>query len=544
MKLFINSKALYIVLYFLIVFFLETLSKSDILQQVERICNYSEIKTKKRICGFLRFIVDEMLEGRGDQLKGYTIGISVLGKDHDFDSEQDSLVRIHAGRLRRLLHTYYLDTGKNDPIRIEIPKGGYQPVFTRKDAEWSITNSEAESQKILPRESSIVVFPFKNLTRDPDKEYIAYGFSEELSIELTKYEDLKIINCWHRPDISLSENAYDKIGARYMIDGIVQTYDEDLHILVKLVDVFTDTQIWAERYSRDLSAKNLIIIQEDIAEIVAKTVGSEVGIVLTQLSKESRRSRPENLEVFDAILQYYYYQAHMSASLGALTFTKLQQALINDPSSGIIHAMLANMYGTGYALDYPDSDGYLEKMIELSDKAFKLDPDNLIVCINNCFRYLLVDEKNRLLQVVNHCLSMNISSPMRLGVLGFYLSLYGYWERGKTILDKAMNKNIGYPKYLHGTTCLYYFQQKKYEQALKEAEKYEMPGLFWGSMLRACCLGQLGKKTEAKSQIEELLLIKPDFEVKAKYLISRYVKVEELVLHILDGLKKAGIQLS
>ena len=190
----------------------------------------------------------------------------------------------------------------------------------------SIANAEDESQKILTREPSIAVLPFKNLTGDPAKEYIAYGLSEELSIELTTYEDLKIVNCWHRPDISISENAYDKIGARYIIDGSVQAYDESVRILVKLVDIRTDTQIWAERYSRDLSVKNLVTVQEDIADTVAKTVGSEVGIVFTHLREESRQTKPENLEVFDAILQYYYYQSHMSAPLGALTFTKLNQA--------------------------------------------------------------------------------------------------------------------------------------------------------------------------------------------------------------------------
>ena len=110
-------------------------------------------------------------------------------------------------------------------------------------------------------------------------------------------------------------------------------------------------------------------------------------------------------------------------------------------------------------------------------------------------------------------------------------------------MDKVMSKNIGYPKYLYGTTCLYYYREKKYEQAMTEAEKYEIPGVFWGPMLRACCLGQLGKKTKVKSQIEELLLIKPDFEEKASYLISRYVKEGDLVDEVIDGLKKTGLKL-
>ena len=535
------SQVCYLAVYLIIL--VDNFATTEILEQVERICNNSELKAKKLICRFFRFIVNETLEGRGDQLKGYTIGVSVLGKNDDFDPEQDSLVRIHAGRLRRLLHTYYLDTGKNDPILIEIPKGGYRPIFSNKDEALSIANAEDEPQKKLTLEPSIAVLPFKNLTGDPDKEYIAYGLSEELSLELTNYEDLKIVNCWHRPNISISENAYDKIGARYIIDGSVQAYDESVRILVKLVDIFTDTQIWAERYSRDLSVKNLVTVQEDIADTVAKTLGSEVGIVFTHLTEESRQTRPENLEVFDAILQYYYYQTHMSTPLGALTFTKLNQALINDPSSGPIHAILADMYWNAYALDYPESDGYLEKTIELIDRALQLDSDNYFVRIINSVRYFSLDEKDRFLREANHCLSMNIGSPLMLGALGFYLSLYGYWDRGKTILDKVMSKNIGYPKYLYGTTCLYYYREKKYEQAMTEAEKYDIPGVFWGPMLRACCLGQLGEKTKAKAQIEDLLFLKPDFKSKASYLISRFVKEGNLIDEVLDGLRKAGLKI-
>ena len=522
---------------------MDNFATTEILEQVERICSNSEFKAKKLICHFLRFIVNETLEGRGDQLKGYTIGVSVLGKNDDFDPEQDSLVRIHAGRLRRLLHTYYLDSGKNDPILIEIPKGGYQPIFSSKDEVLSIANADDESQKNPTREPSIAVLPFKNLTGDPDKEYVAYGLSEELSIELTTYEDLKIVNCWHRPDFAISENAYEKIGARYIIDGSVKAYDEHLHILVKLVDIRTDRQIWAERYSRDLSIQNIVFIQEEIADTVAKTVGSEVGIVFTHLTKESSLAKPESLEVFDAILQYYYYQSHMSAPLGTLTFTKLNQAVINNPSSGLIHAMLADIYWNTYALDYPESDGYLEKSIELIDLALKLDPDNYLARIVNSVRFFLLDEKDRFLREVNHCLSKNIGSPLMLGALGLYLSVYGYWDRGKTVLDNVMSKNIGYPKYLHAPTCLNYYRQKKYEQAMTEAEKYEIPGVFWGPMLRACCLGQLGKKTKAKAQIEDLLFLKPDFKSKASYLISRFVKEGDLVDEVLDGLRKAGLKM-
>ena len=100
-------------------------------------------------------------------MKGYTIGISVFGKDVDFDPEHDSLVRIHAGRLRRSIKLYYLEEGKHDPIIIEIPKGTYQPKFSLADHVREENNNSTfkkEFQKEFPvHEPSVAVLPFVNL---------------------------------------------------------------------------------------------------------------------------------------------------------------------------------------------------------------------------------------------------------------------------------------------------------------------------------------------------------------------------------------------
>lgn len=519
---------------------MDTLTTTEILEQVKKICRSAELKTKPVICRFLRFVVAETLEGRGDQLKGYTIGTGVFGKDKDFDPEQDSLVRIHAGRLRRLLRVYYLDHGKNDPIHIDIHKGGYHPIFSKRNLVADNTKISAGLYPI--REPSVAVLPFKNLSGDPDKEYFAFGFSEELSIELTKYEDLKIVNCWHRPDAEISGNLCDRFGARFMIDGSLQMQNEEIRILIKVLDLVTGKQIWAERYNRVFDATNLIQIQEDIADVVAKTVGSEVGVVLRQLTKESTRVRPEKLEVFDAILQFYYYEANVSPLVAEVTFQKLQIALASAPTSGIIHAMIADMLGNLYALDYQNYEGILEKMDELVEKALALEPENDIVNIIYSFIIFIQNEKEKFLRQLNHCLSFNFTSPFRLGILGFSLALFGEWKQGIEILKRAMNRNIGYPKFFHGVTCLNFYRQSKFEEALTEAIEYDMPGLFWGPMLRIACFGKLGRKADAKVEIQQLLLLKPDFAEKAEYLISRFVKEDSLVNEVLDGLKKAGLK--
>ena len=77
----------------------------------------------------------------------------------------------------------------------------------------------------------------------------------------------------------------------------------------------------------------------------------------------------------------------------------------------------------------------------------------------------------------------------------------------------------------------------------KEAIQYDVPSLFWGPLLHAACLGQVQRQEDAKPQIANLLGLKPDFKEKVRMLIQRYVKEEELVEHILEGLQKAGLNI-
>jgi len=65
--------------------------------------------------------------------------------------------------------------------------------------------------------------------------------------------------------------------------------------------------------------------------------------------------------------------------------------------------------------------------------------------------------------------------------------------------------------------------------------------LFWDPVMRAAALGQMGRAHEAETTIGELLKLVPDFTGRGRRLISRYVKVDDLVVKLIEGLKKAGL---
>ena len=83
---------------------------------------------------FCAIVVEQTLAGHADRLKGYTIATAVFERDASFDAQADPVVRTEAGRLRRALERYYLVAGQADPVLIEVPKGGYVPIFTRRAA--------------------------------------------------------------------------------------------------------------------------------------------------------------------------------------------------------------------------------------------------------------------------------------------------------------------------------------------------------------------------------------------------------------------------
>ncbi len=109
-------------------------SDSAIEEQLNRILTSPVFKGSRVLSGFLEFVTNKTLAGRVHEIKEYSIGIQVLSKKMDFNPQLDSIVRIHAGRLRRALSEYYHNLGVSDPIRIDIPKGSYIPVFETKKA--------------------------------------------------------------------------------------------------------------------------------------------------------------------------------------------------------------------------------------------------------------------------------------------------------------------------------------------------------------------------------------------------------------------------
>src|SRR5438874_7841583 len=107
----------------------KTLNPELVRTQLEKILSSAGFARNDRLSGFLRFVVEQELFGRGDELKESIIGVEFFGRRPDYDVRQDSVVRNEAGKLRARLAEYYVAEGAADGLIIELPKGGYKPAF-------------------------------------------------------------------------------------------------------------------------------------------------------------------------------------------------------------------------------------------------------------------------------------------------------------------------------------------------------------------------------------------------------------------------------
>src|SRR5437016_2095759 len=100
----------------------------DVAAQLEKILSSQTFGNGTQASRLLRFVVERTLEHREEEIKETVLGVEVFGRQ-SFDPRTDPIVRVEASRLRQKLTSYYQSEGKEDGLRIALPKRGYVPVF-------------------------------------------------------------------------------------------------------------------------------------------------------------------------------------------------------------------------------------------------------------------------------------------------------------------------------------------------------------------------------------------------------------------------------
>lgn len=365
-------------------------SESDIgsiRSQLFRILRSERFSRSDRRRQLLDFIVNETLAGRGEQLKGYTIGLEVFGKPPSFDPIADAIVRVEAGRLRNNLRRYYRDIGQFDPVYIDLPRGAYAPQFvlrrpakpdssqaaTPDDTFGDSVQGQSESLLDLRGRPTVAVLPLVNLSSNPEHGYFADGLTDDLISSLSRISGLFVISrhasfAYRGTDKSTAEIAA-AFRVRYLVDGSVRRVGHHVRICVSLIDTQLDRCLWTERYDRDVN--DIFAVQDDLARSIVQALKVKLSPVeADRLGHEGTRS----VEAHDALLrglgQFWIY-TRVSLAEAQKHF---HRALELDPDFALAHAWLARTYVFQYGINWvPDFSKTMEPALQHVRRAIELD---------------------------------------------------------------------------------------------------------------------------------------------------------------------------
>jgi hypothetical protein len=97
--------------------------------QIQRILQSKAFRTSEVQRNLLSYLAEKSISGTAGALKEYTVGLDVFGKPASYDPRQESTVRMHVARLRQKLAEYYRVEGVDDPVIVDLPKGGFKMTF-------------------------------------------------------------------------------------------------------------------------------------------------------------------------------------------------------------------------------------------------------------------------------------------------------------------------------------------------------------------------------------------------------------------------------
>src|SRR5579862_3584936 len=119
--------------------------------QVQRILQSKAFRTSEVQRNLLAYLAEKSIAGTADNLKEYTLGLDVFAKPASYDPRQEAVVRMHVARLRQKLAEYYRLEGTEDPIIVDLPKGGFKVTFEPRPALPRVAEAPAILEVRRPR---------------------------------------------------------------------------------------------------------------------------------------------------------------------------------------------------------------------------------------------------------------------------------------------------------------------------------------------------------------------------------------------------------
>ena len=288
---------------------------------------------------------------------------------------------------------------------------------------------------VVSTAKSVAVLPFTNMSNDPDNEYFTDGMAEEIINALTKVAALRVVSRTSSFAFKGKSEDISEIGKKLkvstVLEGSVRKMGNKLRIAAQLVNVADGSNLWSERYDRDM--EDVFAIQDDISQAIVKAL----RVILTEDEKHLiEKPRAVNLEAYEFYLRgraSFHQLRRRSIEHARQMFDK---AIEIDPGYALAYAGLADCYSQLYSA-YDAREFNLRQAEAASNTALELQPDLAEAHLSRGMAVSLSKRFDEARQEFERAIALDPKSYEALYWYGRNELSQGEYEHAITLLERA-----------------------------------------------------------------------------------------------------------
>lgn len=409
---------------------------------------------------------------------------------------------------------------------------------------------EPAEQVGVPSGPKVAVLPFNNIGADAEDAYFSAGLTNDINALLSKFSNLFVI----APQ-SVREFGNDaacaevrrELGADYILSGSVRRSQDKLRVTTSFTDAESCRRLDAPGpFDRDLSARNVLDVQLEIARKVVAEVGSaDAPLFNARIQSDLRRRGPESLQAYDCVLLSYWFYETFEADRHRRARACLERAVEIDPEYSLGWSRLAFSYieSKKYAIDTPSD--WAPRARAAAERAIEIDPDNPDAYYALAILSQMTGEERSVFRnFAEKAIELNPYDAFVLADLGTWMAYSGAWETGKEWVARAKLINPKHQSWLDYIWHLHAYLQGDYAEARDIALKINLPDNYMVQASLTATYAMSGEEAKAGQALEHLLEIRPDYPEDPRAPFRTRGMPEELIEGLMEGLRRAGLQVA
>jgi len=402
-----------------------------------------------------------------------------------------------------------------------------------------------ESGLAVPNDPAIAVFPFVNLSGDPNQQYFSDGLTEDIMTELSRARDLRVLA--RNATFQYKGRAVEvfklgrELNVRYLLEGSVRRTGDNLRVTAQLIDTRSGIHIWADRYDRTMA--DVFLVQDEIvSQIVAKIAGG-FGVIEKAEAKSATRKSREEIEAYDLVLRAHDEMWEFSDETFSSAKDMLRQAIALDPSSARARRELAWLDALGRAFRFDKTPVPLDEITAQAAKAVQLDPADGRARMVAASAYFWAKQLDLFEYEAKQAIALAPYDAEILAALGYMIASTGQWQRGVALAERANALNAhAAAGWYHATLLFDYYLKGDYERALEMRRQHADQQARHAYIEYIPIYGQLGRKQEALENWHKLLNEDPGATAESfENWYHQWNMRDADIAKLMDGVYKSGV---